>query len=173
MRFPSVFNAPAIWRDARYQSMRNFPEHATWEYRNLRPPASARRLHALCSRMLCRLHSVHVYQKRDGRLLGVSEKCADAAYRAPDCIALSIHGILPFEVLKPLAQNARKKASVIIHAVPVKAPIKTPARHLARRAVSKIRVGGDTSLPRLRAGCFFPLSYFRSLAIVRAASTPL
>ena len=49
--------------------------------------------------MLYRLNSVHVYQKRDGRLLGVSEKCANATYRAPDCIAMSIHGILPFEVL--------------------------------------------------------------------------
>ena len=37
-------------------------------------------------------YMVHVYQKRDGRLLGVSEKRANATYRAPDCIAMSIHG---------------------------------------------------------------------------------
>jgi hypothetical protein len=58
-------------------------------------------------------------------------------------------------------------------ASPNKSFIKAPARHLECRTVSKIRVGGDTSLPYLRAGCFSPPIYFRSLTIVRAASTPL
>lgn len=44
---------------------------------------------------------------------------------------------------------------------------------LEYRTASKIRVGGDTSLPHLHAGCYSPLIFFRSLTIVRAASTPL